>query len=198
MLGVGAPEPRWRRGRGRGTASSRPFFSKRRGGGGGVPQPRSCDSLEARAAGVSASPGPLQNAARRARRCHSRRRRRLSSSRRARESGGSCGADNRAATGRARALPAFADAPFRSRPASRAPAPRQSPQAPPQQEPLNFSPQATAYSSITVSAASRRRKGRRGLLEPSFLLLTSPLSSRNTRTPERTKWLVEGQRSRRC
>lgn len=42
--------------------------------------------------GSPASRGPLQNAARRARRCHSSRRR-LSSSRRARESGGSCGAD---------------------------------------------------------------------------------------------------------
>lgn len=37
-----------------------------------VPQPRSCDSLEAQAAGVSASRGPLQNAARRARRCRCR------------------------------------------------------------------------------------------------------------------------------
>lgn len=61
------------KGRGRGTVPSCPFFCKRRGcgGGGRVPQPRSCDSLEAQAAGVSASRGPLQNAARRARRCHS-------------------------------------------------------------------------------------------------------------------------------
>lgn len=62
------------KGRGRGIVPSCPFFSRRRGcggGGGGVPQLRSCDSLEARAAGVSASRGPLQNAARRARRCHS-------------------------------------------------------------------------------------------------------------------------------
>lgn len=43
----------------RGAAPSCPFFCERRGGGGGVPQPRSCDSLEARAAGVSGVSGTI-------------------------------------------------------------------------------------------------------------------------------------------
>lgn len=55
---MGAPEQRCRRGRGRGAAPRCPFFSERRGGG-GVPQPRSCDSLEARAAGVSGVSGTI-------------------------------------------------------------------------------------------------------------------------------------------
>ncbi|XP_069891537.1 collagen, type I, alpha 1b-like [Dipodomys merriami] len=44
------------------------------GAGGGVPPPRSRDCLQARAAGVSASRGPEQNAARRSRRSHRLRR----------------------------------------------------------------------------------------------------------------------------
>lgn len=56
---MGAPELWRRRGRRRGAAPWCPFFSERRGGGGGVPQPRSCDSLEARAAGVSGVSGTI-------------------------------------------------------------------------------------------------------------------------------------------
>lgn len=41
---------------------------------------------------------------------------------------------------------------------------------------------ATAYSSTPWISASCRREGRRGLPEPSSLLLTSPLLSRSTRT----------------
>ncbi|XP_030148661.1 skin secretory protein xP2-like [Lynx canadensis] len=73
--------------------------------------------------GSPASRGPLQNAARRARRCHSRRRL-LSSSRLARESGGSCGADGWADRGRPRILRAFAAAPSGPQRAPRVQRPR--------------------------------------------------------------------------
>lgn len=162
----------------------------------GVPQPGSCDSLEARAAGVLAFRGPLQNAARRARRCHSRRRR-LSSSRRARESGGSCGADARAGLRQPRILWAFADAPSGSPLEPRASAPPRRLQAPRLQQPPNFSPPSDRLQLYPRLAGScrRKRETRAASSRASFSL--SRLSPPEKRTAERTKWRVRGQRSAR-
>lgn len=113
--------------------------------------------------GSPASRGPLQNAARRARRCHSRRRR-LSSSRRARESGGSCGAHRGAGPGQPRILPALAAAPSgpQRAPRARRPRPAVQPARAAAAETKLFPP-ATAYSSLPGSAASGQKTGRRGL-----------------------------------
>lgn len=177
MLGVGASKV-WRRsGRGRGAAPSCPFC-ERRGGGGGVPQPRSCDSLEARAAGVSGVAGTI--------------------TKRSQESASlpqpppppplqlETGPGERRQLRRGRQSgprPASQPPGLRSRPLGPAACPRvRRPCRAAAAETKLFPPQRppTALSSPLRAA---RHLGETGCQELSSLLLTSPLPSRKTSTP---------------
>lgn len=179
MLGVGASKV-WRRsGRGRGAAPSCPFFCKRRGGGGGVPQPRSCDSLEARAAGVSGVAGTI--------------------TKRSQESASlpqpppppplqlETGPGERRQLRRGRRSgprPASQPPGLGSRPLGPAACPRvQRPRRAAAAETKLLPPQRppTALSPAPLRAA--RDLGETGCQELSSLLLTSPLPSRKTSTP---------------
>lgn len=172
---MGASEPRWRRGRGRGAAPSCPFLSERRGGAAAAAESLSLGHVIVSKRELRGSPesrGPLQNAARRARRCHSRRCH-LCNSRRVRESGSSCGAEGRAGPGRPRLRPAFTDA-RGWRPAASAPALLGAAGAP-AAETTKLSPKRPPTALSVLRCETRRERRRRPPVAELPSYLASPL-----------------------